>query len=57
MNLFRFIPGYETGIYEAGREPALVTTRSGEGRLRGANRGQERSSARGTDEQTRAVVW
>jgi hypothetical protein len=24
VNLFRFIPGYETGIYEAGREPALV---------------------------------
>ena len=24
MNLFRFIPGYETGIYESGREPALV---------------------------------
>jgi lysyl-tRNA synthetase class 2 len=24
VNLFRFIPGYETGVYEAGREPALV---------------------------------
>lgn len=24
MNLFRFVPGYETGIYESGREPALV---------------------------------
>jgi hypothetical protein len=24
VNLFRFVPGYETGIYEAGREPALV---------------------------------
>lgn len=24
MNLFRFIPGYEEGIYDSGREPALV---------------------------------
>lgn len=24
MNLFRFVPGYESGIYETGREPALV---------------------------------
>lgn len=24
MNLFRFIPGYETSIYEAGREPIFV---------------------------------
>ncbi len=24
MNLFRFIPGYESGVYESGREPALV---------------------------------
>jgi hypothetical protein len=24
MNLFRFIPGYESAIYENGREPALV---------------------------------
>jgi hypothetical protein len=24
VNLFRFIPGYETAIYESGREPALV---------------------------------
>lgn len=24
MNLFRFIPGYETRIYDSGREPALV---------------------------------
>ncbi|MGL6279314.1 MAG: hypothetical protein ACRC50_07135 [Gaiella sp.] len=24
MNLFRFIPGYETAVYETGREPALV---------------------------------
>jgi hypothetical protein len=24
VNLFRFIPGYESGVYETGREPALV---------------------------------
>ena len=24
MNLFRFIPGYESGIYDAGREPAFM---------------------------------
>lgn len=24
MNLFRFIPGYETSVYEAGREPIFV---------------------------------
>jgi hypothetical protein len=24
LNLFRFIPGYESVIYESGREPALV---------------------------------
>ena len=24
MNLFRFIPGYETYIYEAGKEPILL---------------------------------
>jgi lysyl-tRNA synthetase class 2 len=24
VNLFRFIPGYETAVYETGREPALV---------------------------------
>jgi hypothetical protein len=24
VNLFRFIPGYESGIYDAGREPALM---------------------------------
>ena len=24
MNLLRFVPGYESGVYEAGREPALV---------------------------------
>jgi hypothetical protein len=24
VNLFRFVPGYETSIYEAGREPIFV---------------------------------
>ena len=24
MDLFRFVPGYETEIYDAGREPALI---------------------------------
>ena len=24
VNLFRFIPGYETSVYEAGREPIFV---------------------------------
>jgi hypothetical protein len=24
VNLLRFVPGYESGIYETGREPALV---------------------------------
>jgi hypothetical protein len=24
MNLFRFVPGYESAIYESGREPALA---------------------------------
>ena len=24
MNLFRFIPGYETAIYDSGKEPLLL---------------------------------